>query len=165
MIQLDAHDGRGASAHERMQRLSELLEKRAQATRPRRCGMALQGVQRGSDRTSGRRRRRALAGESGSWAELVEAYEAALPARLADGRRAAAAGRRWRASTRRSWRTPRRIARNQRDPQDCDENNPQALDALERLYLATGRFDDLLGDLRQEARAGEAARPRSSRSA
>ena len=88
---------------------------------------------------------RRLAGESGGWPELVEAYEAAVPrADRRRGRGRSRCCRRWRPRTRASWRIPSWRSRATRRSSRSRAKDPDAVAALERLYIATGRFADLL---------------------
>ena len=84
-----------------------------------------------------------LARETGGWAELVGAYETAY----AQGRRrslAAHDGRGARARRRSSPSRTRRWRPTSRSSSSTS-NNAQAIAALERLYLRTERYDELLG--------------------
>src|SRR4029077_12707346 len=89
---------------------------------------------------------RRLAAESGSWPELVEAYEAAVP--RAEGASDVTAvmallGTLAAAYERELANPELAIARNQKIL-GLSAKEPDAVAALERLYIATGRFADLL---------------------
>ena len=89
---------------------------------------------------------RRLAQESRGWAELAQAYETALPrAAKADDEAALLAllGTLATAYESELGNPESAIQRNQRDPGAVAED-PNAVAALERLYIATGRFADLL---------------------
>jgi tetratricopeptide (TPR) repeat protein len=134
-----------AERHPRMQRLADLLDMGA-ATSAARCASRCRRSP-SAHRPSGRSRTsRRLAAESGGWPELVEAYEAAVP-RPRRPRRSTRSSRcwaRWRPPTSASSRTPElAIARNQKIL-SISAKEPDAVAALERLYIATGRFADLL---------------------
>ena len=134
-----------AERHPRMQRLADLLDLGGGDKRGA-LRIALQALAEAPGDAWAITTSRRLAGESGGWPELVEAYEAAVP-------RAEAASEvdavlallgTLAAAYERELATPElAIARNQRiiglAPKD-----PDAVAALERLFIATGRFGDLL---------------------
>ena len=136
--------GRAAGAHAAPRRAARRGRRRQGRARSR-DAQAFDEAPPASGRIETSRR---LAAESGGWAELVEAYEAALPrarqgamtrrrscrcsATLAARLRVASSAtpRRRSSATSRSWSSRPRI--------------PTRSAALERLYIATGRFADLL---------------------
>ncbi|HWU88034.1 MAG TPA: hypothetical protein VN253_12195, partial [Kofleriaceae bacterium] len=84
-----------------------------------------------------------LAGETGGWNELVDAYAASLPKfeHRADGLPLMLVMAR--VIEKEQGDVDRALEMN-RQILELDEGNEQALDALERLYLGKGRFQDLL---------------------
>ncbi|MDB4980275.1 MAG: Tetratricopeptide 2 repeat protein [Myxococcales bacterium] len=88
---------------------------------------------------------RRLAGESRRWSELVEAYEAALPKLVARNAESALAvlATLAHAYEKELANPESAIARNQTILESVPKD-PEAVGALERLYVATGRFADLL---------------------
>ena len=77
MVQLN-HTTDRAERHARVQRLSELLEKDA-GDKGNALWITLQAFSENPTDAWAQATSRRLAGESGNWAQLVEAYEAALP--------------------------------------------------------------------------------------
>ncbi len=141
MVQLNHTTGR-AERHARIQRLSELLEKDA-ADKANALWITLQGFSEQPTNEWAQETSRRLAGESGNWAQLVEAYEAALP-KVTDATAALPLlGTLARAYEKELANPEAAIARNQRILKTAPKD-PEAVDALERLYVATGRFADLL---------------------
>ena len=141
-----------------MQRLAELLEKRGRRQGQRavrsRCRRSTRIRSASGRRTTSRR----LAAECGGWAQLVEAYEAALPrvARAArTRRRCCRCCRRSRAPTRASSANPEAaIERNQAHPGDRAQRSRGGRRARAALHRHRA-LPRPARDLRQEARAGE----------
>ena len=128
-----------------MQRLAELLDLGA-ARQARRA--ARSRCRRSPSRrpTAGRSRRRG-ASPGGAAAGRSWWRPTRRRCRARGGRRrgaAGAAGDAGRAPTRASWRTPRRRSRATRRSWSSRPRTPRRSAALERLYIATGRFADLL---------------------
>jgi golgin subfamily B member 1 len=86
---------------------------------------------------------RRLARESGGWAELVQAYEAAVPQVNDPQALLALLGTLATAYESELGSPETAIERNQRIL-ELSPKDPQAVGALERLYVATGRFADLM---------------------
>jgi tetratricopeptide (TPR) repeat protein len=125
-----------------MQRLADLLDMGAGDKRGA-LKIALQALAETPGDDWAIRSTRRLAGESGGWPELVEAYEAALP--KVDDRAASLAllGTLAAAYEGELANHEAAIARNQKILEIAPKD-PDAVEALERLYVATGRFADLL---------------------
>jgi len=135
-----------------MQRLAELLELEAD-DKPGALAIALRAFNDNPLGEWAQTTSRRLAAEGGGWAQLVEAYEAALPRVSGKGHKKGDKGDALAAlpllsTLARAYETEladpeAAIARNQAilaiAPSD-----PEAVGALERLYIATGRFPDLL---------------------
>jgi tetratricopeptide (TPR) repeat protein len=141
MVQLN-HTTDRAERHARIQRLSELLEMGA-GDKANALWITLQGF--GEDPTDewAQTTSNRLAGESGNWPQLVEAYEAALP-RVTDVTAALPLLATLARAYEKELANPEAaIARNQTILKTAPKD-PEAVDALERLYVATGRFADLL---------------------
>ena len=134
------------SATPRMQRLAELLDMGARR-QARRAAHRAAGARRDADRRVGDHdlaaagRRRAAAGRS--WSRPTRRRCRACSTTSAAGG-AARCWRRWRRPTKRELANPEAaIARNQ-TILEIAPKDPEAVAALERLYIATGRFADLL---------------------
>ncbi len=140
MVQLNHTTG--AERHTRIQRLSELLEKDA-ADKGNALWITLQGFSESPTNEWAQETSRRLAGDSGNWAQLVEAYEAALPKVTDETEALPILGTLARAYEKELANPESAIARNQRILKTAPKD-PEAVDALERLYVATGRFADLL---------------------
>ena len=126
----------------RMQRLADLLDMGAGDKRGA-LTIALQALGETPTDEWAITTSRRLAGESGNWPELVEAYEAVLP-RVRDEGAALALLSTLAAAYEGELANPEAaIARNQKILEISDKD-PGAVAALERLYIATGRFPDLL---------------------
>lgn len=126
----------------RMQRLADLLDMGAGDKRGA-LTIALQALGETPTDEWAITTSRRLAGESGGWPELVEAYEAVL-SRVRDQRAALALLSTLAAAYEGELANPEAaIARNQKILEIADKD-PDAVAALERLYIATGRFPDLL---------------------
>jgi tetratricopeptide (TPR) repeat protein len=128
----------------RMQRLADLLDMGAGDKRAA-LKIALQALAETPADDWAIKTSRRLATESRAWPELVESYEAALP-RLAAGdkdARLALLGTLAAAYEGELADPEKAIARNQKILEIAPKD-PEAVEALERLYVATGRFADLL---------------------
>jgi tetratricopeptide (TPR) repeat protein len=141
MVQLNHTTGR-AERHARIERLSELLEKDAN-DKGSALWITLQGFSEDPTDAWAQTTSRRLAGESGNWSQLVEAYEAALPKVTDETAALPLLGTLARAYEKELANPDAAIARNQRILKTAPKD-PDAVDALERLYVATGRFADLL---------------------
>jgi tetratricopeptide (TPR) repeat protein len=141
MVQLNHTTGR-AERHARIQRLAELLEKDA-GDKGNALWIALQDFSEAPTDEWAQSTTNRLAGESGNWAQLVEAYETALPKISDETAALPILGTLARAYERELANPEAAIARNQRILKTAPKD-PEAVDALERLYVATGRFADLL---------------------
>jgi tetratricopeptide (TPR) repeat protein len=134
-----------AERHPRMQRLADLLDMGAGDKRAA-LRIALQGLAESPTDEWAITTSRRLATESGAWPELVEAYEAAVPRAEAESNVQAVLallGTVAAAYERELANPELAIARNQKIL-GLAEKDPAAVAALERLYIATGRFADLL---------------------
>jgi golgin subfamily B member 1 len=141
MVQLN-HTVLAAERHERIQRLSQLLEIAA-GDKGNALWITLQGFGENPLDEWAQQTSRRLAGESGNWAQLVEAYEAALP-RVTDSAAALPLLATLAQAYEKELANPEAaIARNQKILEVAPKD-PEAVGALERLYVATGRFADLL---------------------
>src|SRR4029079_15933238 len=139
------HVSDAAERHPRMQRLADLLDMGAGDKRSA-LRIALQALAEVPGDEWAITTSRRLAAESGGWPELVEAYEAAVPrAEKASEVDAVLAllGTLAAAYERELANPELAIARNQKII-DLSAKDPEAVAALERLYIATGRFADLL---------------------
>jgi golgin subfamily B member 1 len=126
----------------RMQRLADLLDMGAGDKRGA-LTIALQALSETPTDEWAITTSRRLAVESGNWPELVEAYEAVVP-RVRDQSAALALLSTLAAAYEGELANPEAaIARNQKILEISDKD-PGAVAALERLYIATGRFPDLL---------------------
>ena len=134
-----------AERHPRMQRLADLLDLGGGDKRGA-LRIALQALaEMPSDQWAITTSRR-LAAESGGWPELVEAYEAAVPRAEREQDQAAVLallGTLAAAYEGELANPELAIARNQKIL-SLSAKEPDAVAALERLYIATGRFADLL---------------------
>jgi len=139
------HVSDSAERHPRMQRLADLLDMGAGDKRSA-LNIALQALAEVPGDQWAITTSRRLAAESGGWPELVEAYEAAVPrAEKASEVDAVLAllGTLAAAYERELANPELAIARNQKIL-GLSAKDPEAVAALERLYIATGRFADLL---------------------
>ena len=141
MVQLN-HTTDRAERHARVERLSELLEKDA-GDKGNALRITLQAFSEDPTDAWAQATSRRLAGESGQWAQLVEAYEAALPKVKGVEAALPILGALARAYEKELANPEAAIARNQTILKTTP-SDPEAVDALERLYVATGRFADLL---------------------
>jgi tetratricopeptide (TPR) repeat protein len=141
MVQLN-HTTARDERHARIQRLSELLEKDAG---DKGAALWITLVDFNEDPLDGwaRDTTRRLAAESGQWPQLVEAYEAALPKVKDDDAARPLLATLARAYEKELANPEAAIARNQTILKSAPKD-PEAVDALERLYVATGRFAELL---------------------
>jgi golgin subfamily B member 1 len=141
MVQLN-HTVESVARHERMQRLSQLLEGEA-GDKGNALWITLQAFNEDPLDPWAQATSRRLAGESGGWAQLVEAYEAALP-RVKEAVAALPLYATLAQAYELELANPEAaIARNQKILEVAPKD-PEAVEALERLYVATGRFADLL---------------------
>ncbi|MFL5304124.1 MAG: tetratricopeptide repeat protein [Polyangia bacterium] len=137
------HTRDAAERHTRLQRLTDLLDMGV-ADKPSALRVALTALSESPTDTWAIETSRRLARESRAWNDLVQAYEAALP-RASDDEQATLALLSTLAAAYESelGNPDAAIDRNQKilalAPKD-----PNAVAALERLYVATGRFGDLL---------------------
>ncbi len=134
-----------AERHPRMQRLADLLDMGA-GDKQGALRIALQALAEVPTDEWAIATSRRLAGESGGWPELVEAYEAAVPRAqdAADEKAVLALLGTLAAAYEGDLANPElAIARNKTILQ-ISAKDPDAVAALERLYIATGRFADLL---------------------
>jgi len=136
------HTTDAAERPARMQRLAELLDMGAGDKRAA-LSIALRALaERPGDEWAITTSRR-LAAESRGWAELVEAYEAALP-QVSDRAATLALLSTLAAAYEGELANPElAIARNKK-VLEIAPKDPEAVEALERLYIATGKFADLL---------------------
>ncbi|HVX96230.1 MAG TPA: tetratricopeptide repeat protein [Polyangia bacterium] len=141
LVQLN-HTTDKAERHARTQRLSQLLETDA-GDKSAALWITLRGFSENPTDEWAQTTSRRLAGDSGKWAELVEAYEAALPGVASEDAALPILGTLARAYEKELANPEAAIARNQRILKTAPKD-PEAVDALERLYVATGRFADLL---------------------
>jgi tetratricopeptide (TPR) repeat protein len=145
MVQLN-HTKDPADRQLQMQRLAELLEIAA-GDKANALWIALQAFNDDPLGEWAQTTSRRLAGESGGWAQLVEAYEAALPRVQQQAKDSAALLpllSTLAAAYEKELANPEAaIARNQQILAIA-ASDPEAVGALERLYIATGRFPDLL---------------------
>jgi tetratricopeptide (TPR) repeat protein len=134
-----------AERHPRMQRLADLLDMGA-GDKHGALRIALQALAESPADEWAITASRRLAAESGAWPELVEAYEAAVPRAEAESDVQAVMsllGTLAAAYERELANPELAIARNQKIL-GLSAKDPDAVAALERLYIATGRFADLL---------------------
>jgi tetratricopeptide (TPR) repeat protein len=141
MVQLN-HTTDRAERHARVERLSGLLEKDA-GDKGNALRITLRAFSEDPTDAWAQTTSRRLAGESGQWAELVEAYEAALPKVKGVDAALPILSTLARAYEKELANPEAAIARNQTILKTTP-SEPEAVDALERLYVATGRFSDLL---------------------
>lgn len=143
MVQLE-HTTDRAERLDRVKRLSGLLESDA-GDKGAALWITLKGFSENPQDAWAQETSRRLAGESGKWAELVEVYEAALPKVHVDGEEAALPllATLARAYEKELANPEAAIARNQTILKTAPKD-PEAVNALERLYVATGRFAELL---------------------
>jgi tetratricopeptide (TPR) repeat protein len=141
MVQLN-HTTDPAERHARMQRLAQLLDSDA-GDKANALWITLQAFNESPLDPWALETSRRLAGESGGWPQLVEAYEAALP-RVKDAKASLPLLATLAEAYERELANPEAaIARNQQILEVAPKD-PEAVEALERLYVATGRFADLL---------------------
>ena len=129
-----------------MQRLAELLTARP-ATRRARSPIALQAFNEDPLGEWAQETSRRLAGECGGWDKLVEAYEAALPrvrARSKDAKAVLPLLSTLAGAYESELGTPEAAIERNQAILAIAPSNQEAVGALERLYIATGRFPDLL---------------------
>jgi tetratricopeptide (TPR) repeat protein len=141
MVQL-GHTSNFDQRQERMQALQELLEgeagEKASALR-----ITLQAFKENPTGEWALETSRRLAVACNGWALLVEAYEAALPAVKAPKARLAVLSTLAAAYEKELGNPEAAIERNQ-TILEIAAKDPTAVEALERLYIVTGRFSDLL---------------------
>ncbi|HVZ74315.1 MAG TPA: tetratricopeptide repeat protein [Polyangia bacterium] len=141
MVQLN-HTSDKAERHARIQRLSQLLESDA-GDKGAALTITLMAFAEGPTDEWAQTTSRRLAGESRRWSELVESYEAALP-KVKDATAALPLLATLAHAYEKELANPESaIARNQTILETVPKD-PEAVEALERLYVATGRFADLL---------------------
>jgi len=139
-VQLE-HTKDAAERQERMLRIAQILESDA-GDRPLALTVALQALSENPREEWAREYAERLAGETGNWALLVEAYEAVLPSLQGqDGLPLLATVAR--AYEKELANSEAAIARN-REILEIVDRDEQAVLALERLYIATGQHDQLL---------------------
>jgi tetratricopeptide (TPR) repeat protein len=141
MVQLN-HTTDPDERHERMQRLAQLLEVEA-GDKANALWITLQAFNENPVDPWAQETSHRLATESGGWAQLVEAYEAGLP-KVRDRQASLPLLATLAQAYERELANPEAaIARNQKILEIVPKD-PDAVEALERLYVATGRFADLL---------------------
>jgi tetratricopeptide (TPR) repeat protein len=127
---------------EQMQRLSQLLDVEA-GDKPNALWITLQAFTEEPEGSWNQETSRRLAGESGGWPQLVEAYEAALPRVSGPQASLPLLATLAQAYEKELANLETAIERNQQILQIAPKD-PEAVEALERLYIAAGRFADLL---------------------
>jgi tetratricopeptide (TPR) repeat protein len=140
LVQL-GHTTDAAERQQRMQRLAGLLETDA-ADKPGALAIALRAFSEDPTGEWAQTTSSRLAAESAGWAQLVEAYEAALP-HVNDAASLPLLSTLARAYEKELGNPEAAIARNQKILA-LAPNDAEAVEALERLYIITGRFPDLL---------------------
>jgi tetratricopeptide (TPR) repeat protein len=137
-----AHTREASERPARLQRLTALLDAEA-ADRRGALKFALQALAETPDDEWAISTSRRLAAESGGWPELVEAYEAAVPQVVTESSKLALLATLAAAYEGDLANPDAAIARNQSILKIAPKD-PDAVAALERLFIATGRFAELL---------------------
>ena len=145
MVQLH-HTTDAAERQSQMQRLVELLEVEA-GDKASALAIALQAFNEDPLGEWAQETSRRLAAECGGWDKLVEAYEAALPrvrARSKDAKAVLPLLSTLAGAYESELGTPEAAIERNQAILAIAPSDPEAVGALERLYIATGRFPDLL---------------------
>jgi tetratricopeptide (TPR) repeat protein len=141
MVQLN-HTTDKAERHARIQRLTGLLETDA-GDKGAALSISLLAFNENPVDGWSQQTTRRLAGESRNWAGLAEAYEAALPKVRDEEAQLPLLATLAHAYEKELAQPELAIARNQTILASVPKD-PEAVEALERLYIATGKFADLL---------------------
>jgi tetratricopeptide (TPR) repeat protein len=143
MVQLN-HTTDPDTRKAQMQRLAQLLEVEA-GDKANALWVSLQALNEDPVDAWAQETSRRLAADSGGWAQLVEAYEAVLPrVNAKDGKAALPLYATLAQAYERELANPELAIERNQQILEVAPKDPEAVEALERLYVATGRFADLL---------------------